>query len=165
METRFRSICTIRFEFCKTAHNFPLRVCSKFRSSGMSFYVTGGHENQEWTPQPLTIKALSQTIASHPKRRGPRKTLHILTHRIYVSTVIQRIHTIFVINQLNAKMFLYYTPLHVSSTMCSSSGGQNFILYLLSTCAPDGHLHVWWYQMLYNTILTSWWRAHSARNM
>jgi len=24
---------------------------------------------------------------------------------------------------------------------------------------------VWWYQMLYNTILTSWWWAHSARNM
>ena len=35
----------------------------------------------------------------------------------------------------------------------------------LSTCAPDGHLQVWWHQMLYNTILTSWWWAHSARNM
>jgi len=35
----------------------------------------------------------------------------------------------------------------------------------LSTCAPDGHLQVWWYQMLFNTILTSWWWAHSARNM
>ena len=35
----------------------------------------------------------------------------------------------------------------------------------LSTCAWDGHLQVWWYQMLYNTILTSWWWAHSARNM
>ena len=32
----------------------------------------------------------------------------------------------------------------------------------LSTCAPDGHLQVWWYQMLYNTILTSLWWAHSA---
>jgi len=31
--------------------------------------------------------------------------------------------------------------------------------------APDGHLQVWCYQMLYNTILTSWWWAHSARNM
>jgi len=27
----------------------------------------------------------------------------------------------------------------------------------LSTRAPDGHLQVWRYQMLYNTILTSWW--------
>jgi len=24
---------------------------------------------------------------------------------------------------------------------------------------------MWWYQMLYNTNLTSWWCAHSARNM
>jgi len=31
--------------------------------------------------------------------------------------------------------------------------------------APDGHLQVWWYQMLYNTISTSWRWAHSARNM
>jgi len=29
----------------------------------------------------------------------------------------------------------------------------------------DGHLHVWRYQMLYNTIFTSWWWAHSARNV
>jgi len=34
-----------------------------------------------------------------------------------------------------------------------------------STCAPAGHLQVWRYQMLYNTILTSWWWAYSARNM
>ena len=36
---------------------------------------------------------------------------------------------------------------------------------LLLTCARDGHLEVWRYQMLYNTILTSWWWAHGARNM
>jgi len=24
---------------------------------------------------------------------------------------------------------------------------------------------VWWYQVLRNTILSSWWWAHSARNM
>jgi len=30
------------------------------------------------------------------------------------------------------------------------------------TCAPDGHLQVWWYQMLYNTILTSWWWAQQC---
>ena len=33
------------------------------------------------------------------------------------------------------------------------------------TCAPDGHLYVWWYQRLHNTILTSWRWAHGARNM
>jgi len=31
--------------------------------------------------------------------------------------------------------------------------------------ARDGHLQVWWYQRLCNTILTSWWLAHGARNM
>jgi len=55
-------------------------------------------------------------------------------------------------------------PLHVSSTMCSSSGGQKSIiqhlvsshsvggrpmLSPLSTCTPDGHLQVWWHQTLY----------------
>jgi len=35
----------------------------------------------------------------------------------------------------------------------------------LSTCATDGHLQVWWYQMVYNTIMTSWWWADNARNM
>jgi len=33
------------------------------------------------------------------------------------------------------------------------------------TCARDGHLQVWWYQMLYKTILSSWWWAYSAQNM
>ena len=35
----------------------------------------------------------------------------------------------------------------------------------LSTCERDGHLQVWWYQTLYNTILTSWWCVHCARNV
>jgi len=69
-------------------------------------------------------------------------------------------------------------PIHdVSSTTCSSSGGQNCIIQHLvsshtvgghavhsplSACAPDGHLQVWRYQMLYNTILTSWWWAQQC---
>jgi len=39
-----------------------------------------------------------------------------------------KILVILVINQLNAQNLVYYTPLHVSSTMCSSSGGQNCII-------------------------------------
>jgi len=50
-------------------------------------------------------------------------------------------------------------PLHVSSTMCSSSGGQK-LYYTASGItttvggrpARDGHLQLWWYQRLYNTI-------------
>ena len=38
-------------------------------------------------------------------------------------------------------------------------------IYRWPSCAPDGHLKMWWYQMLYNTILTSWRWAHGARNM
>jgi len=73
--------------------------------------------------------------------------------------------------------------------LCSSSGGQNFIIEHLvsshtvgehpvhslredwlecipispvSKFAPDGHLQVWWNQMLYNKILTSWWWAQQC---
>jgi len=63
---------------------------------------------------------------------------------------------------------LYYT----ASGIITPVGGrpvhrlrQDWLTSLLSTCAPDGHLQVWWYQVLYITILTSWWWAHSARNM
>jgi len=35
----------------------------------------------------------------------------------------------------------------------------------LSTCARNGHLQVWWYQMLYNTILTSWCWAYCSKHV
>ena len=91
---------------------------------------------------------------------------------------------ILVINQLNAQNLVlyevYYMPLHVSSTVVliirrsklyyTASGiitpvGGRPVRRLREYCAPDGHLQVWRYQMLYNTILTPWWWAHSARNM
>ena len=52
------------------------------------------------------------------------------------------------------KIFFYNKfiihPYTFRALLCSSTGGQNCAL---STCAPEGHLQVWWYQMLYNTIL------------
>jgi len=65
---------------------------------------------------------------------------------------------------------IYYMPVHVSSTMCSSSGGKNCIIqHLVSSHSVGGHpVHgmatytVWWYQMLYDTILTSWWWAQQC---
>ena len=46
--------------------------------------------------------------------------------------LIVHLSIILVINQLNAQnpvlWYVYYMPLHVSSTMCSSSGGQ-ILLY------------------------------------
>jgi len=59
--------------------------------------------------------------------------------------------------------------------MFSSSGGQNYYTASgiitpvggrpMHSLRQDGHLQVWWHQMLYNTILTSWWWAHRAWNM
>jgi len=101
----------------------------------------------------------------------------------------ERVHLsiILVINQLNAQNLFYNNfiiCLHMFRALCAHHQVK-FVLYsiwyhhtcrwpsraqidrrsLLSTCAPDDHLQVWWYQMPYNTILTSWWWAHSARNM
>jgi len=74
--------------------------------------------------------------------------------------------------------FLFYNKFNIClymfrALLCSSSGGQNCIIQHLvsshsvggrhlSTCAPDGHLHLWLYQMLYNQILTSWWWAQQC---
>ena len=81
------------------------------------------------------------------------------------------------INQLDALNFIM-SLFHASTCfehMCLSSGGQNCTIQPLvsshlyvavpctghnSTCVPDGHLQVWWYQRLYSTILTSWRWAH-----
>ena len=46
---------------------------------------------------------------------------------------------------------------YTASGIITPIGGR---LVPLSTCAPDGHLQVWWYQTLYNSILTYWWWAH-----
>jgi len=45
---------------------------------------------------------------------------------------------------------------------CRRPSGAQVGRRLLSTCAPDGHLQVWRYQMLYNTVLTFWWRAQQC---
>ena len=50
---------------------------------------------------------------------------------------------------------LYYT----ASGIVTPVGGR-LMRRLREDCAPNGHLHVWWYQMLYNTILTSWCSKH-----
>ena len=83
-------------------------------------------------------------------------------------------HKILFYNKFIICLYMFRAPL------CSSSEGQNCIIeHLVSshsvggrpvhsplwTCAPDSHLQVWRYQILYNTILTSWWWAHDARNM
>jgi len=55
---------------------------------------------------------------------------------------------------------VYYT----ASGVITPIGGRP-VHSPLSSCAPGDHPQVWWYQMLYNIILTSWWWVHGARNM
>ena len=83
---------------------------------------------------------------------------------------------ILVINQIDAQNLFdnkFISCLYMFRAPCAHHQEVKIVLYNLwyhHTCrwpsgARDGHLQVWWYQMLYNTILTSWWWAHSARNM
>ena len=58
------------------------------------------------------------------------------------------------INQLDALNFIM-SLFHASTCFehtCSASGGQNCTIQPL----VSSHLHVWWYQRLYSTILASW---------
>jgi len=58
--------------------------------------------------------------------------------------------------------------LYMFRTLCARHQEVKIVLYSIwyhHTCrwasgARDGHLQVWWYQILYGTILTSWWWAH-----
>jgi len=77
METRFRSICTIRFKFCKTAHNIPLRVSSEFTSSGMWFYVTGGSRKPGMNSSTFDDKGTIPDDSVTSQHTRARKTLHI----------------------------------------------------------------------------------------
>ena len=85
------------------------------------------------------------------------------------------------INQLDALNFV--SLFHASTYfehMCSSSGGQNLyyaasgiitlvggrpVHRLREDCARDGHLQVWWYQMLYSTNFDLLTMSTCARNM
>ena len=55
---------------------------------------------------------------------------------------------------------LYYTASVFIKDICGRP-----VQMLRWDCTRDCHLQVWWYQMLYNTILTSRWWARSARNI
>jgi len=54
--------------------------------------------------------------------------------------------------------------------LCAHHQEVKIVLYSIwyhQTCRWPSRtdLQVWCYQMLYNTILTSWWWAYSARNI
>jgi len=69
------------------------------------------------------------------------------------------------------KIFFYnkfILRLYVFRVLCSHHQEVKIVLYSIwnhQTCRWPSLTQVWWYQMLYNKILTPWWWAHSARNM
>jgi len=76
-------------------------------------------------------------------------------------------HKILFYNKFISCVYMFWAP-------CAHHQEVKIVLYSLwyhhtyrwpCTYARDGHLQVWWYQRLYNTILTSWWWAHGAGNM
>ena len=65
----------------------------------------------------------------------------------------------FIINLFQASTcFEHHVPIVrranciIQHLVSSHSVGGSPVHSPLSVCAPDGHLQVWWYQMLYNTI-------------
>jgi len=84
-------------------------------------------------------------ILCDPKHVGVHFFDVLLT--VYLSLFIS------VINQLDAQHFYFTIILFHSSTFF-----EHIIRW--PSLARDGHPQVWWYQRLYNTILTSLWRAH-----
>jgi len=58
---------------------------------------------------------------------------------------------------------LYYTASGIITPVCGCSVHR--LRVLSQPVHRTATYSVWWYQMLYNTIYTSWWWAHSARNM
>ena len=71
----------------------------------------------------------------------------------------------------------FIISLYMFRALCADHQEVKIILYSFwyhHTCRWPSHAQVlsqpvhgtvWWYQILYNTILTYWWWAHSARNM
>jgi len=75
------------------------------------------------------------------------------------------IHTCFILQ------YVYYDPLHVSSIICSSSGGLIVLMQHLVSAVISQPVHRTTtycerrYQMLHQYNWTSWWWAYNARNM
>ena len=96
-----------------------------------------------------------------PSWRWSMTSLTMYMHKVFFIIILLHASTCFEHYVLIIRRSkLYYTACGIVTPV----GGRP-VHSPLSTGAPDGHLQVWWYQMLYNRVLTSRWWAHSARNM
>ena len=110
----------------------------------------------------IVIKTNTHTIFSEWVVHWAEQLLSATETVNYVSFLI------LVINQLKVQLFII-------SLLYASTCFEHYVLIIrrswiptssVSTCARDGHLQVWWYQMLYNIILTSWWWAqHCSKHV
>ena len=96
---------------------------------------------------------------------GEDQSKKCVSQFFYVLVTVHLSIFILVINQLDAQNFCFTISLFHASTcfehhLLIIRRSKLFIQLLVSS-----HLQVWWYQRLYNTVLTSWWWAHGARNI
>jgi len=149
-------------------------------------------QNDQWIFQQHSRKLLmmdilmSETCWVHKKWNKIASDIKLVFYSSTNFDVLLTVHLsiILAIDQLNAQI-LFYNKFIIflymfRALLCSSSGGQSCIIQHLvsshsvggrpvhsplSTCTPDGHLQLWRYQMLYNTIWPPDNENNSARNM
>jgi len=93
-----------------------------------------------------------QIISYTAQFSGKKKCIE---HDVYFD-VLLTVHLIIfisVINQLDAQNFCFTISLFHASTCFKHCCAHHQV---------SSHLQVWWYQRLYNTILTSWWGAQQC---
>ena len=134
------------------------RLCNAILTSWWWAHVLETCRGMKWTYcKILCIKLVNywdKYAEMHNQQNVKKSTKScFIISSLYASTCFE--HYVLIIRRSK----LYYT----ASGIVTPVGGRP--VSSLSTYAADGHLQVWRYQMLFNTILTSWWWAYSSRNM
>ena len=134
-----------------------------------------GHGEMQGVEQWLLLRSHWSRSFRSSSAVGPPETCVATKHNsimgFFYVLLTMHLSIIFVINQLNAQILVFYNKfiirLYMFRALCAHHQEVKIVLYSIwyHYNLRDSHLQVWWYQMLYNTILTSWRWAHSAQNM
>ena len=143
----------------------------KLKSDKNNRHLTYRYTNErQWLVTGVTTVAFVLTVAS-----VYMVAMVTMITFFYVLLTVHLSVFILVINQLDAQNLFYnkfISCLYMFRAPCANRQEVKIVLYSLwyhhtyrcPSRAQDGHLWLWWYQRLYNTILT-WRFAHGARNM
>ena len=123
------------------------------------------HPSVQWLPvsfpgakQPECVSAHLQ-LASRLRMHGAIPPWHAQGEFQQLTNLM---HKILFYNKFIKCLYMFRAP-------CAHHQEVKFVLYSVwyrhTETSGWSKISVWRYQMLYNTILTSWWWAHSARNM